>query len=155
MTQLFDPDEFWNFSGQIYSQAGVKECCLTLQNHHNVDINLLFLCCWIDEQQLVITEAVLQELMELSKIWQTRQLNPLRAARIKLEKGSASYQTAVKHELDTEKKEQRALINLLNQPKTLDHKRPFSSGTNCDAYATTKPFPIDEFFTLTSPLARP
>jgi len=151
MTHLFDPDEFWSFSNQIYSRAGVKECCLTLQNRYGVDVNLLLLCCWVDRRQLVIAEATLRELEELSESWQTGQLNPLRAARSQLAKGSTPYRVALKHELDTEKKEQRALIYLLNQPQALDREHPFFKSFNCIAYGTTKSFPLDQFFTFTSP----
>jgi len=148
MTQQFDPDAFWNFSGQIYSQASVKECCLTLQNRHGVDINLLLLCRWVDQQQLMIAEAALQELMTLSESWQTGQLNPLRAARATLGRGSIPYQAALKRELDAEKKEQRALIDLLNQPQAINHKQPFSTGVNCAAYAGMKSFPLRDFSEL-------
>ncbi len=154
MTQLFDPDKFWDYSNQLYGQAGVKECCLTLQNHHGADINLLLLCCWIDQHQLVISEVALQRLIKLSQDWQTGQLYPLRTARAKLDRGSMPYLTALNHELNAEKKEQSALIDLLNQPQALNHKQPFSTGTNCVAYAGLKPFPLEEFSALTSAFAK-
>ncbi len=148
MAQLFDPDEFWEFSGQLYERAGVKECCLTLQNRHGIDINLLLLCCWIDRQQLVIAQASLEGLIKLSDKWQTEQLSPLRAARAELDRGSELYQSALRRELDTEKTEQRAMIDLLNRPRALDYGQAFYSEANCIAYAAKKPFPLDNFSAL-------
>ncbi|GAK85768.1 hypothetical protein JCM19238_3358 [Vibrio ponticus] len=47
-------ERLWQFSLQYYSVREVKEACLTLQNHHHGNVNLLLLLKWLDEQGATI-----------------------------------------------------------------------------------------------------
>ncbi|MFI4987230.1 MAG: TIGR02444 family protein [Alphaproteobacteria bacterium] len=43
----FPPCEFWDFSLAVYGRKGVASACLSLQERHRVDVNLLLFCCWL------------------------------------------------------------------------------------------------------------
>lgn len=150
MTPTLDPDEFWEFAANQYGLDGVKERCLALQNNHNVDINLLLLCHWLDSQQLVIAENTLCELARISDDWQKSLLAPLRAQRAAMKKPGAPYQAALARELTEEKKEQRALVACLNKSPALESGRHFPRHANLIAYAAQKPFPLDGIQVLTT-----
>lgn len=39
--------EFWEFSLVAYARPGVADACLSLQDRHGCEVNLLFLCLWL------------------------------------------------------------------------------------------------------------
>lgn len=143
MAESFDPDKFWQFSLDIYGQDGVKECCLSLQNDHGTDVNLLLLCLWLDNQNISISAECFKDLMDISDHWQLQVLAPLRTNRSVLEKNTTDYEAALALELATEKKEQKALIEQVNRAEVLSGDPTCSKNMNCHAYANAKPFPIE------------
>jgi uncharacterized protein (TIGR02444 family) len=43
----FPPHPFWDFALEVYRRPGVSDACLTLQERHQVDVNLLLFVCWV------------------------------------------------------------------------------------------------------------
>jgi len=39
--------EFWEFSLAAYARPGVADACLSLQDRHGCEVNLLLLCLWL------------------------------------------------------------------------------------------------------------
>jgi uncharacterized protein (TIGR02444 family) len=46
MTQ-FPECRLWDFSVAVYGREGVAAACLSLQDRHRADVNLLLYCCWL------------------------------------------------------------------------------------------------------------
>ena len=47
MSVSFPEHPFWDFSLSVYSTEGVPAACLVLQDHHQVDVNVILFCCWL------------------------------------------------------------------------------------------------------------
>lgn len=143
MSSVFDPKAFWQFSVALYARKGVKDYCLFLQNEHAVDINLLLLCRWLDEQGFRLPADKLDELINLSGHWQHSVLAPLRANRGALKKDTEAYASALEAELAMEAKEQQALIDFVNLAELPKKTSLIDESTNCLSYAALAAFPIN------------
>ena len=75
------PQKFWEFSLDLYNREGVANACLELQNSYGLDVNLILYCFWHARNYGEIDLQLLQELIEYSKMWRSRVVQPLRDAR--------------------------------------------------------------------------
>ncbi|MFT6294371.1 MAG: hypothetical protein ACJATW_000645 [Glaciecola sp.] len=73
---------FWEFSGQLYSSPEVSAACLDLQNQHGIDVNLLLLCCWCGARGAELSETSLSQSIAYSKQWAEQVVKPLRQTRV-------------------------------------------------------------------------
>lgn len=112
--QLFDHAAFWTYSIQAYALDGVKENCLWLQDKEHADVNLLLLMAWLDDTETALTNQHIQNLIHISEEWQKNRLQPLRTARKTTSKNAPEYKRALATELETEKQEQCAFVDYLN-----------------------------------------
>ena len=80
MTRL-DPGAFWEFSLAFYSRERVSAACLSLQNRHGADVNILLLCCWLATQGLKVEAAGLHAVIAAVEAWRRDVLEPLRGSR--------------------------------------------------------------------------
>lgn len=141
------PDEFWAFTTRAYSHPPMMEACLEAQDSLGADVNLLFLCLWMDDNGVRPSADNWDFLLEASAWWQEHRLAPLRMARRAL-KGQDGYEDAKAEELEMEKQEQRALLKCLTEPaRGSSHSRdvwPCVSTylQGCGAKLNTPPRPI-------------
>lgn len=74
--------EFWRYSLKLYSKNLVKNICLELQNHYNLNVNMILFCCWhATTGRGVLDKAVLQKLLSSIQPWHqgiTEELRNLR-----------------------------------------------------------------------------
>lgn len=77
------PDEtpFWRFSGTVYAHPGVAEACLSLQDRHHLDVNLLLFCAWAGRRGHRFDGGELGQLRSLARPWHEQVVTPLRSAR--------------------------------------------------------------------------
>lgn len=77
----FPHSDFWDFSVTFYQLSEVEQCCLKLQDEHDLNVNLVLFCCWlaIQKQQLLNPELC-RSLLEISEKWQEI-IKPLLLAR--------------------------------------------------------------------------
>jgi len=110
---------FWAFSLSVYSQNGVKEACLSLQND-GADVNIALWCAWLCASGRDPREG-LSAAIKLSSDWSHAVVKPLRAARdalkpapgyVDAEAGAALRKQILKAELEAERLEQLALAPL-------------------------------------------
>lgn len=80
--------EFWEFSVTLYALPGVAEHCLSLQNDHGMDVNLLLFCIWYGRQFGEVPEALLDDALTLSDHWRNEVVNPLRTVRTQMKKNT-------------------------------------------------------------------
>ena len=81
ISTMSEPSAFWDFSVGTYSQPGVADACLALQDHHGLDVNLLLYCCWVGASHGAIREADLKRAFEFSATWSANVVRPLREVR--------------------------------------------------------------------------
>jgi uncharacterized protein (TIGR02444 family) len=112
---------FWTFSLAVYADAAVQKECLTLQDDHGVDVNLLLFCAFAGAAHgAVLSEQAVNEAADISRAWQKDVVSALRAARRTLKRFAAetgpldtpiaALRTRVKElEIDAERVEQAML----------------------------------------------
>ncbi|MBK1667907.1 TIGR02444 family protein [Rhodovibrio sodomensis] len=72
---------FWQFSLALYGRPGVDSACLSLQDRHGLDVNLLLLCTWAGHAGFRLSRADIAELTDRVADWQQSVVQPLRAVR--------------------------------------------------------------------------
>lgn len=108
-------ERLWQFSLQYYNVRGVKEACLSLQNRHHGNVNLLLLLKWLDEQELTFDEAdwhTIQQCIVRSE----NVLQQFRALRKKAKNHlpGSLYRQSLEFELLLEKQQQSDLADCIN-----------------------------------------
>lgn len=124
---------FWDFSLHIYRLPQVSETCLTLQNAHGFDVNVLLFACWYGRSHGHMPPALLSDALQFSAQWSTEVVRPLRHARTWMKGALAQPHTLVSQmsgagelrekikavELRSEQLQQQALERLArNDPAT-------------------------------------
>ena len=72
---------FWSWSVAFYESEGVSDICLTLQDRHGLDVNLVLLCCWLGLRGLELDAAEAERADHLAADWATPVIEPLRSVR--------------------------------------------------------------------------
>lgn len=109
---------FWRFSLHFYTQAGVSDACIKLQDDCGVDVNLLLYLFWLASDGRQLTAGDVKNLDGKVKSWRELTIIPIRDTRRKL-KGAVTlldpgrqevFRNKVKAvELDAERLQQEAL----------------------------------------------
>ena len=79
---MADPTNFWQYSQGLYDQKVVTSTCLSLQESHDLDVNLVLFCCWYASNFGVIPETLLADSLKYSKSWKRNVVQPIRSTRI-------------------------------------------------------------------------
>lgn len=115
MAEPVSAEQLWQFSLALYPE--VKNLCLQWQNDAGVNVNLLLLLCYLEQQQLSVTAAELQQLATTLDSFSAQFTRPLRALRQSSAKASLSgvqqqtlKQALLQAELELEKLEQQLLL---------------------------------------------
>ena len=72
---------FWDFSVRTYRTQGVPDACLSLQNDHGADVNMLLYCCWVGVYVGQFDDALFKRASQFSSTWADNVVMPLRSAR--------------------------------------------------------------------------
>lgn len=86
-------ESFWDFSLRLYRLPQVSDTCLTLQNVHGFDVNLLLFACWYGRSHGLMSSALLSDALQFSTQWSTEVVRPLRHARTWMKEALAQPQT--------------------------------------------------------------
>lgn len=110
------PNPFWQFSLIFYKQREVTDACLTLQDRHGLDVNLLLFCIWSAHGGPGRLSAEdLRECRSLVAGWQAERVQPVRALRrapapaVPEDLGEYFHQRLLALELEAERVEQELL----------------------------------------------
>ncbi len=122
--------EFWQFSLDYYSKADIQQAALQLQDQYEVNINLLILLYWADQQELRLPLKHL----ELAITQHQASLEKCRGIRrnLKTKVPREDYQAILNLELELEKLQQNDLIAALAKYK------PKSGTDNLKDYLNSK-----------------
>lgn len=71
----------WAFACEVYSQSGVADACIHLQDHYGLDVPLLLFCCWYGRYYGELSPLQIQQALSFSKGWSANTTQPLRAIR--------------------------------------------------------------------------
>lgn len=64
---------FWNFSMQLYDNPSIDEACSILQDRYQLNINLVFFCCWLaNENFRTLTPEEFESLIKRITPWNRR-----------------------------------------------------------------------------------
>lgn len=126
---LWPPSAFWAFSLDLYGQPEVEAACLTLQDGHGLDVNLVMLAAWAAHTGRRLPPPLAGRLRAIGEAYQAAVMQPLRQARRALKAhapGSAlaplladRRQALLSLELDLERLEQLQLETLLDEAESL------------------------------------
>ncbi|MCQ4312503.1 TIGR02444 family protein [Pseudomonas stutzeri] len=73
-------DELWNFAVACYAKPGVEAACLELQTA-GADVCLMLTGAWLDCRGIARDEMRLAQLKEISDVWRSQVVAPLRSLR--------------------------------------------------------------------------
>jgi len=117
--------DLWEFSLKLYAEPGVAASCLSLQNQHGFDVNLVLFCIWYGCRHGELTDGLLKTALETSDRWRETVVRPLRSLRTQLKRdltecaySSSSEISALREriktaELDAERIQQQELEKLI------------------------------------------
>ena len=74
-------DSFWDFAAGTYRKPGVARACLSLQEQHGVDVNVLLYCCWYGCTRGTMDGPAMERILSFAEPWAENVVRPLRAAR--------------------------------------------------------------------------
>jgi len=112
---------FWRFSLQLYRQDGVAPACITLQDRHGVDVNVMLFGLWLASQGRVLASRDFIAIEAAIGPWRENAVIPLRSVRRFLRQppdavdvtASAALRERIKGvELEAERLQQEALFGL-------------------------------------------
>jgi uncharacterized protein (TIGR02444 family) len=78
-TELSFKKTLWSFSVKLYAKPKIEEACVCLHEKYQINLNLLFFCCWLaDEQYSPLNEKHIKKIIKKILPWHTRIIKPLR-----------------------------------------------------------------------------
>lgn len=81
-------ESFWDYSCRVYSRPSVSGACLTLQNEHDLDVNLLLFAAWHAHARGPLDAETLNAVKSYSVEYSGAVVRSLRRARTWLKKKS-------------------------------------------------------------------
>lgn len=85
---VFPPNEFWDFSTRLYARGNAKDACLTLQDRHGLDVNVILFCCWVASSgRGAFRAGELEHALECVAEWRSKVTGVLRTLRHDLKDG--------------------------------------------------------------------
>lgn len=94
--------DLWAFSLSFYARHGVAEACLTAQDGHGADVNLLLWAVWLAVQGHDLTVAEAAEAQAATQAWRAEVVQPLRGVRRRLKTGPLPAPDAATESLRTQ-----------------------------------------------------
>lgn len=149
-------EQFANFSTDVYQHAELAQACLWLQDHKNLNVNVLLYCCWLGFQGIALSQAELQQISIDIAVWETTYVQSLRTQRKKLKQWKGPEKAAVlQHrqklkelELDAERVEQQMIVanhKLFNSSEKAQENHPEQQiYQNLDNYLQTTEIEANE-----------
>lgn len=74
-------ERFWDFSVRTYRTPGVPEACLSLQNQHGADVNMMLFSCWVGACRGQFDDSLFDAASSYSDAWAGEVVIRLRKAR--------------------------------------------------------------------------
>jgi len=131
-----DESTFWQYACELYIQPGVKESCLALQDNQQLNVNLLLLLCWCEQNQQQLSKSQIDALISAVSPWHQDYTQPLRQLRRQMSQQDAATSAAKRAMLDAElaleKIEQSLLLEMFNRFELIAVKKADNLTMYCD-----------------------
>ena len=115
---MFSEAAFWQYACDFYGRPSVTNTCLALQDELGLNVNLLLLLCWCEQNNKQLSSEQISLLTQTVSRWHREYTKPLRQLRRKLSlDDSASVkvkQSVFDVEMELEKTEQCLLLGAYN-----------------------------------------
>lgn len=72
---------FWAFSLKFYSQPGIDDICLDLQDRFGADVNIVLYVLWQAHRGQRLSKSDIHKVVEFAGLWQKNVVEPLRKVR--------------------------------------------------------------------------
>jgi uncharacterized protein (TIGR02444 family) len=165
MSEPVSKSPFWQFSIKFYAVPGVAEACIALQDHAQVDVNILFYLLWNATQGRAFNAADITEIEHRIGPWREMAVIPIRNIRRALKapplamapEAAESLRTRIKAaELEAERLQQEALYGLAESSR-LGRPAPSKAEAARDSVSSYQgvigPFPPEPLATVLSAFA--
>ena len=113
--------DFWRYSLRAWSQPGIAQACLALQETCGADANLVLFCCWLGQSGRSADVRLLRRAIARVSAWRREVTEPLRLVRGAIKGGVRGIpprlrarvrKRVLSAELDAENAEQLVLAGL-------------------------------------------
>lgn len=74
-------EDLWAFSLRVYAGDGVASACLWLQDHRDVDVNVLLYCCWLGGRGVTLDNQSIAMARQVVAPWAQAVVQQLRTTR--------------------------------------------------------------------------
>lgn len=116
----------WTFACKLYSQPGMKNACLVLQDHYEVNVPLLLTACWVSHLQFELCHDTAERLQHDTEQWEKGCIAPLRQLRREMKVVNAATTMAswnhIREEIKTvELAAEQALLETLEKTVLAQH----------------------------------
>ena len=92
----FPDHPFWTFSTGLYGRDGVAAACLSLQERHQLDVNILLFCIWsAAERGRALSREEMAGVLERVGAWHEEVVRRLRAVRQRMKEGAPGMEEAL------------------------------------------------------------
>jgi uncharacterized protein (TIGR02444 family) len=165
MSEPVSKSPFWQFSIKFYAVPGVAEACIALQDHAQVDVNILFYLLWNATQGRAFNAADITEIEHRIGPWREMAVIPIRNIRRALKapppamapEAAESLRSRIKAvELEAERLQQEALYGLAETSR-LGRPAPSKAEAARDSVSSYQgvigPFPPEPLATVLSAFA--
>ncbi|WJG09317.1 TIGR02444 family protein [Aliiglaciecola sp. LCG003] len=127
---MLQAEQFWRYSLRVYGASDVKQLCLSLQDQHGLNVNMLLLCGFLHQADISLSVKQFESLNAgMSQL--NAQTKALRSERQKItDKSAVAYKSLLAQELSLEQRQQHCLIEQLNGFSFEQHM-----GSNFEVYA--------------------
>lgn len=119
---------FWDYAVKLYGKSGVADICLRLQDELSLNVNLILLLCYAEQQRLQLSGEDIDKLVQSIDKWHLEYTKPLRAIRRRLalddRANPQAKQSIFDAEMSLEKIEQRILVGVYNQLNLSQSDKP-------------------------------
>ena len=142
-----DAAAFVQFSLRLFSHRGVAPLCISLQDHHGLNVNFLLLAAWAARLGYSIDAALWQELRTLTDPIRTSAVEPIRAVRRQISRAprlpedlrAPLKRLLVYAEVRAEQAEERALHQRMVSRAPRHQPGPALLAANLESYAGALP----------------
>lgn len=139
--ELINP--LWDYSLKLYAHEEVKQLCLSLQDSHKANVNIILWCCWYGVEIGLISQELLQQILMHNTPWHQHVTCQLRQTRQWLKNNQSNdlvetYRQQILHlEITSEAFQQKQLYELSMTQKKTNHNKVDATHTNLERYFAT------------------
>ena len=139
---------FWQYSLAHYGRPEVAECCLSYQDNHGANVNLLLFCCWLGCCGQRVEPEQLEQARSLIEEWDLHAVQKIRSIRrfftSSQQASSEIVESLRRAELMAEQIVQNTLYNwwLEKGPYSSNEPGTVLQATNLNSYLVTQGYPL-------------